>query len=146
VNVDPEFRFSSDGPDADQLAALIAVTAHDQRRWRRWRLFELVCAVCGETILEVMATQPHVILPRGNGRRIVYGLPVPLDGADDEPIISICHCRSPVVTRADIRTWMSRGRKYVLPADQGSSARTHNAAKAAELIARFQPRKAETRE
>jgi hypothetical protein len=127
-------------------AQLAALTAGSRKRWKQFRRFELICAACGETILEVMATQPHVILPRVNARKITYGLPVPLDGDDDEPIISICRCRSPVVTRADVRGWMSHGRTYVLPADQGSSARTHNAAKAAELVARFTPRKAETPE
>jgi hypothetical protein len=137
MNIDPDFAFSPDAPAADQLAALIAVTAHDRRRWRRWRLFELVCAVCGETILEVMATQPHVILPRGSPRKIVYGRPLPLDGDGEEPIVSICRCRSPVVTRGQIRGWMSQDAKYSLPADQGSSARTHDTTKTAELIARF---------
>jgi hypothetical protein len=76
---------------AEQLAAL---ASGPRVRWRRFRRLEIICGACGDTILEVMATQPPVILCKAQGSSSGRGIYHLLEGDPGEMFISSCRCMS----------------------------------------------------
>jgi hypothetical protein len=85
-----EAGLSNGGVLRDQLAAL---NAGSRKRWRAFRKFELVCGGCGDTMVEVMTTQPWVIL-RHNRNDDDPWMIFLYDGPPDESIPVFCRCQA----------------------------------------------------
>jgi hypothetical protein len=102
---------TDDVPVAEQLAAIAATG-----RWRKWRKLEIVCAGCGDTLVDVIATQPWVITTRRRDGGRHWNCH-PLDGEPGEPGTSTCRCQTVHFTRGDIQRHLDAGtRRVVHPA------------------------------
>lgn len=92
---------------AAQLAALAAGPA---ARWAKFRQLEVVCAGCGDLLIEVMGTQPPVILTRTPTASHYY----PLAGDGAKLFTASCRCQTVPFTRTDLRRHLKRSASKVI--------------------------------
>jgi hypothetical protein len=99
--------------DYDPLALnaqLAALAAGPKIRWRRFRQLEVVCAGCGDLLIEVMGTQPPVILTRTPTASHYY----PLAGDGAKMLTASCRCQTVPFTRTDLHHHLDRGASKVI--------------------------------
>jgi hypothetical protein len=84
----------SNNGERELLAAqLAALNAGPLKQWRAFRKFELVCRGCGDTMVEVMTTQPWVILRHNRDEDDPWTIFL-YDGPPDESIPVFCRCQA----------------------------------------------------
>ena len=115
-----------DGQTTYLRKQLTALRKGPRSRWRRFRLLEWVCDSCGESVLEVMRTDPFRVYQVRRGiddRRegawsFVALPPVRPAGATQRPIAATCGCQDRMLTEAMLWDDLDEGRvKRTLPAD-----------------------------
>lgn len=104
--------------DQQTLAAqLAALAAGSPAQWRKFRQLEVVCAGCGDLLIEVMGTQPPVILTRTPTASHYY----PLAGDGGKLFTASCRCQTVPFTRTDLKHHLDRGASKVIhPAKSGT--------------------------
>jgi hypothetical protein len=99
--------------DATVTAQLTVLAASPKARWKKFRKFEMVCGGCGDTLIQVMTTQPWVILTRAKdtGRAWEW---YRYDADPRQRLSSSCHCQTIAFTRGLVLEYVAAGRTKVL--------------------------------
>ena len=113
----------TDATVEDVQAQLKALAAVPRARWKKFRKFEEVCGGCGDILIEVMTTQPWVILTRAKdaGSALTW---YPYDGDPVDRLRSTCRCQTIAFPRGLVLKYVAAGRtKVIHPAKFNSRAR-----------------------